>query len=70
MASPGGTRAPGAFCLSVRPVGPARGRPGMLPKLLVLPLLPPPPGSARRPRRGRAGRGRARAPRQLVRVQG
>lgn len=50
---------------SVRLSGPARGRPGlllMLPALPVLLLPSPPLGSAQRPRRGRAGRDRARAP--------
>lgn len=53
----------GAFCPFVLPVYPARDRPGLLLRLLMLRmLLPPPPGSARRLRRGRAGRGRASAP--------
>lgn len=54
----------GAFCPFVPPVYPARDRPGLLLRLLMLRMLPlpPPPGSARRLRRGRAGRGRASAP--------
>lgn len=66
MASLGGPRAPRALCPPVRRAGPARGRPGMLRVLMlpVRPVLPPPPpfGSARPLRRGRAGRHRARAP--------
>lgn len=69
MAGPGGPRAPGALCWSVRPSGPARGRPGLLLMMLVQPLPLPPPGSARRPWRGRAGRGRARGP-PLVQERG
>ena len=70
MASPGGPRAPGALCPSVRRAGPARGRPGLLPMLPMLPLPSPPSRSARRPRRGRAGRDRAYTPPSGPRAQG